>query len=362
MKRLVLLLMGLLFFVGLAAGYQINIDTPASLAIGKPLVVNGDTTLGTGTPVDVVLYRQLTTSSEIKRITVYVQSDKTFKAIFNTADLTPGDYKVEVPSPAGGDSVFMRNVRLFDRAEDIILTTPLTQNFTGKIYLTGEIRGLANSGIQVEVTDPNGLVVYGPQYIHTDNDAHFASEITLKEPGIYEVSFTDANGYVGSRAITSLNPSTPAGSGTPAITPTPNTVVISAHARASRDAPAYFIVTPGIGTVSLYTSKSLDWVIEYIDDRGILHMENGQGDQSPEKVLFTGKGKTIYVKIYPYKYSVTSDVFLYGENVDSIVVSPTVPVPFSSGEAGSATTQATPLLPFAGILALTLVIAISRRS
>jgi hypothetical protein len=361
MKRLVLLLMGLLFFVGLAAGYQINIDAPSSLAIGKPLVVTGDTTLGTGTPVDVVLYHQLTTSTEIKRVTVYVQSDKTFKAIFNTANLKPGDYKVEVPVPASGDSIFMRNVRLFDRTEDIILTTPLVQNFTGKIYLTGEIRGLANSGIQIEVIDPNGLVVYGPQYIHTDNDAHFASEITLKEPGTYEISFTDANGYVGSRSITSLNPSSSAIPEITSVTPTSNTVIISAHARASRDAPAYFIVTPGTGAVSLSTSKSLDWVIEYIDERGILHMENSQGEQNPERALFTGKGKTIYVKIYPYKYSVTSDIFLYGENVESIVVSQTPPAPFTSSEAGSATTQATPLLPFAGILAIALIVVFARK-
>ena len=33
----------------------------------------------------------------------------------------------------------------------------------------------------------------------------------------------------------------------------------------------------------LYTSSSIDWVIEYVDDNGVLHVENNQDAQNPGK-------------------------------------------------------------------------------
>lgn len=363
MKKIVLLLLGLLFLSGPVLAYQMNIDAPDSLAVGKPLVVTGTTTFGVGTPIDVVLYYQLTTTTEVQRKIVYVLSDKTFRAVFDTTNLKTGTYKVEVPATANGDSVTMHVVNIYDRSQDITLETPLTQSFTGKIYLSGEIKGLENSGIQVEVIDTNGVVIYGPQYIHTDNAAHFASEVPVREPGVYEVSFTDSNGYVGSRTITSLASGLSAVSEAATPTATINPIIASAHARASRNSPAYFIVKTGTGPVTLYTSKSLDWVIEYIDENGSLHMENDQGDQVPERVELTGKGKTLYFKVYPYKYSVTSDVFLYGENVDSIGVSPTVPAPFSSSEdTAPSTTHGAPVLSLLGIISTGIALVLFRNN
>ena len=58
MKKIVLLVMGLLFLSGFASAYLVNIDAPESLPVGKPLIVNGTTTFGIGTPIDVVLYYQ----------------------------------------------------------------------------------------------------------------------------------------------------------------------------------------------------------------------------------------------------------------------------------------------------------------
>ena len=121
MKKVVLLVMGLLFLSGFAAAYEVTIDTRSTLSIGEPLVVTGTTTFGIGTPIDVVLYYQLTTATEIKRKVVYVQSDKTFKAVFDTIDLKKGNYKVEVPANGLGDSVTMRLVQLVDRSDDLEL-------------------------------------------------------------------------------------------------------------------------------------------------------------------------------------------------------------------------------------------------
>jgi hypothetical protein len=343
MKKIVLLMIGLLFLSGTVSAYKVYIDAPDSLAVGKPLVVTGTTTIGVGTTIDVVLYHQMTTTSQVKRLPVTVQSDKTFKAIFDTTGLKPGVYKVEVPSPGSGDSISMRLVTLYDRSDEITMTYPLNQSFTGKIYITGEIKGLEDSGVQIEVIDPYGLVVFGPQYINTDNNAHFAAEIPIALPGTYEVSFIDSKGYIGSRTVTSLTEGGDAPAYAP-VTPGPAAVIVrSAQSRSSRDSPAYFLVTTGTGPVALYTSGSLDWVIEYIDDRGVLHMVNDRGDRTAEKVVFQGNGKTIFVKVYPYLYAVADNVILYGENVNSITNSPIVPAPFEAAKPEATTPMAAPI-------------------
>ena len=104
MKQFVLLVMGLLFLVSCTSAYSVMIDAPGSLAVGKPLIVTGTTTFGIGTPIDVVLYRQLTTATEIQRNVVYIQADRTFTTVFDTTGLQTGTYKVEVPANTGGDA------------------------------------------------------------------------------------------------------------------------------------------------------------------------------------------------------------------------------------------------------------------
>jgi hypothetical protein len=137
--------------------------------------------------------------------------------------------------------------------------------------------------------------------------------------------------------------------------------VVSAHAKASRDAPAYFTVKTGTGPVMLYTSSSIDWVIEYVDENGVLHVENNQDEQNPEKAAIAGSGNTIYVKIYPYNYSEQGDVFLYAENADAISVSPTVPAPFTAaGPQASGGILAVPLMPLSGLAALGIALLLRR--
>ena len=89
MKKIVLIVIGLFFLSGFVSGYQVNIIAPVSLSIGKPLIVTGTTTLGIGTPIDVVLYYQETTTTEVGRKVVYVQSDKSFKTFFDTTNIIP---------------------------------------------------------------------------------------------------------------------------------------------------------------------------------------------------------------------------------------------------------------------------------
>jgi hypothetical protein len=350
MKKIVLALVGLLFLMGMASGYQVNIDAPVSLSIGKPLVVTGTTTLGIGTPIDVVLYFQLTTTTEVERKIVYVQSDRSFKTFFDTTRLKKGTYKVEVPaSGLGSSSEPMRIIQLVDRSDEISMTSLPRQSFNRKIAITGTIKGGENSGIQIEVIGPSNVVVFGPSFVNTDNAGGFFAEIPIAEPGDYEVSFTDGKGFIGTRTISSI--------GEPTMNMTPVAVtkstVLSAHTKSSRNAPAYFLVKTISGPVKLHTSSAVDWVIEYIDDKGVLHMENNFGDQNPERAEFIGSGKLVYVKVYPYKYADSSEVFLYAENVNFVNVSPSVPAAFAATAPTSATpTPQSSLFPLLGMIAL----------
>lgn len=348
MNKIVLLVMGLLFCIGSVSAYQVIIQAPDTLTVGEPLLVSGTTTFGIGTPIDVVLSYQLTTSTEVKRKIAYVMSDKTFRVVFDTTDLQKGMYKVEVPTNGMGDSVTMKLVNLVDRSDEIHLSSQTTQNYNGKLYIAGTLTTDASSGVQIEVIGPDYSRVFGPMYININNQGSFSADIPITQPGDYEVSFTDANGYVGKRIITITSTDTTIAP--PTVTTTVS--VHSAHAKASRDNPVYFIVQPGNKPFRVYTSSSVDWVLEYVDTNGILRMVNDHGELNPEEIQVNGNGKPVYFKVYPYKYSVTSEVFLYVENANSVSVSSIVPAVFGTTSSIPAETQKSPVSVLGGLFAL----------
>jgi hypothetical protein len=357
MKKIVLLVMGLLFLSGSASAYLVNIEAPDTLSVGKPLIVTGTTTFGIGTPIDVVLYYQLTTTTEIQRKIVYVQSDYTFRTVFDTTGLKPGMYKVEVPASGMGNSVNMRAVNLIDRSDEIRLTSPTTQNFDQKIIIAGSIKGDENSGVQIEAIGPDNQVIFGPSFVNTDYMGNFATDIPVTGPGEYEVSFTDARGYVGYRIITvtTLQPLVS--------TPIPTTAaVVSAHTKASRDNPAYFVIRSGSGPVTIHTSSSIDWIVEYVDPKGAIQLVNEQGERFPERFTLQGNGKTLYVKVYPVKYALNNEVFVYAENANSITVSPTVPAAFVTTSQAPVATPKSASLPLLGIAAAGIAILFMRKN
>jgi len=357
MKKIVLLVLGLLFLPVIAAAYQVNIYAPETLSVGKPLVVTGVTTFPPGMSVDVVLYYQLTTTTEIKRQVVSIRPDQTFRVVFDTTGLKTGTYKVEVPVNGMGDSITMRLVQIVDRSEEIRMDSPLLQQVNGTLVVAGTITGDENSGVQIEVVGPDNSLVFGPQFVNTNYQGAFSTGVPISIPGEYEVSFTDAKGFIGTRIITATGLQMPVAT----LYETAPKTVVSAHAKASRDAPAYFTVKTGTGPVMLYTSSSIDWVIEYVDENGVLHVENNQDEQNPEKAAIAGSGNTIYVKIYPYNYSEQGDVFLYAENADAISVSPTVPAPFTAaGPQASGGILAVPLMPLSGLAALGIALLLRR--
>lgn len=127
MKWIILIALCLMFIAGIASAYQVNIDAPESLSIGQPLIVTGTTTLGIGTPIDVVLYSQLTTMTEVERKIVYVQSDKTFKTFFDTSNLKKGTYKVEIPANGlESPSMNLRLVKILDSSSETPVPTTIS--------------------------------------------------------------------------------------------------------------------------------------------------------------------------------------------------------------------------------------------
>ena len=132
---------------------------------------------------------------------------------------------------------------------------------------------------------------------------------------------------------------------------------VSAQGKTSRNNPIYFIVQPsGNGPVTVSTSTSVDWVVEYTDANGDLHTVNDQGDFTPEEITVNGADKPLYFKVYPYKYSVSAVVTLYADNADSIAVSPTVPAAFGgvSSQVSSVVTQKSPLMGIGSLIAVCL--------
>jgi hypothetical protein len=341
MKKLVLPLLGLLFLSGIASAYQVTLTAPDILSVGKPIIVNGTTTNGIGTPIEIVLYYQLTTGIVVDRTTTYVQSDKTFRVVFDTTNLQKGTYKVEVPGDGQGNSI-THVIQLIDRTDELQISSPLEQIFNGKLNVAGTLEANQNSGVQIEVTGPDDQRIFGPQYISTNFQGYFSVAVPIDESGDFIVSFTDQKGFIGTKSFTVLeNNATTSSSISPAI-PT-QLELISAHEKASRDIPAYFVVKSGSDKVNVYTSSNIDWVMEYYDDKGILHTVLDRNQQNPEEIKVKSQGNTLYFKIYPFKYSDNGIVFLYAENAQSVNVSPTIPAPFVVEQQTPVETQKSPL-------------------
>jgi 5-hydroxyisourate hydrolase-like protein (transthyretin family) len=330
--KLSLIIIAILLLVVPAMAYEIVIDAPVSLPKGQPLVVNGTTTLPPGVSVDIVLYRSEYTSEEISRQTVTIQADKVFTVIFDTKNLEKGQYKVEVPVTVGtgfsylGDSVTMRVVQITDRTDEIHITSQTEQENTGTLSIKGVIAGLGNSGLQISVIGPDEEVVFGPQYIKTNDDGSFSQGVKITKEGKYEVSFTDAKGYIGAVTFTVIEKTVP----TTVPTPTPTTApALSATTTASYDDPAYFTVTTGTGPVRVYTSSGIDWVIEYQDPAGVIQKVNTKGQLEGEEVQLQGIGDTVNFKVYPYRMSDQGIVTLSAEGATNVSVATEVPSSFA---------------------------------
>jgi hypothetical protein len=315
MKKIVLLVIGVILLSGPAAAYQVTIDAPGTLSIGKPLIVTGVTTFGYGTPIDVVLYRQF--STEIGRKIVYIRQDRTFVAVFNTSGLAPGKYKVEVPASGIGNRAPAREVYLEDRASEIELASPDHQVYSGQIYIAGIARKAVNASIQVAAIRAGDTSVIGPVLAKTDAKGRFALGLPVPRPGYYEITFIDSEGFIGPYHIFSEIP------GDPALNVSRNadgSGVIAALALASRDRQAIFEVETGECRSTIFASSDADLVLEYHDEYGNVHTVNGQGGRHTEWIQIEGGSPKVLIHVYPVLFFHEANVKIYGENILNITV------------------------------------------
>lgn len=353
----ILMTVFLLLLAGSAAAYELSIYAPTTVQKGIPLVVNGTSNLPAGISVDVVLTRSEYTSEEIARQTVTLQGTKEFTVVFDTMDLAKGQYKVEVPGIAGytflGDSTTIRVVQIIDRTDEVTIKSPRTQEMDGSLELRGVIPAQKNSGVQIQVIGPGNEVVFGPEYISTTSDGSFSREIQIDGPGTYEVSFTDSRGYIGTYEFQVTAPPEPT---IIPVTTEPTAMSITATAQSSSDHPAYFVITGATGKVKISTSPGIDWVIEYPDAYGVIQKVNNKGQIDAEEVTIPAGGATIYLKVYPYRFSDKGEVTIFTEGAERIGIASEVPPAFA---ATASPTQKSPL-PVAIVLLAVLAIGMRR--
>ncbi|MCQ8893923.1 MAG: hypothetical protein NQU46_04755 [Methanolinea sp.] len=337
---------------GVVSAYELSISAPLSVQKGMPLVVNGTSNLPAGISVDIVLSRSEYTTEEITRKTVTLQGPREFSVIFDTKDLSKGQYKVEVPSVQGyaflGNSVTLRVVRIVDRTDEVTIKSPRTQEMDGTLDVSGIIPGNRNAGVQVQVIGPENDVVFGPEYISTGYDGSFSREIAITVPGIYEVSFTDSKGYIGTFSFTvTEKPEATAVTTTPP--PLAQSRAITATALSTPDKPAFFVITGISGEVKVTTSPGVDWVIEYADRTGAIRKQNQMGQMDPEEVTISNPGDTVYLKVYPYRFSDKGEVTIFVEGAEKAGVASEVPPVFA---ATVPPTQKSPLVSMTVLCAL----------
>jgi hypothetical protein len=336
---------------GSVQAYELTINVTDKIQRGLPLVVNGTSNIPPGTSVDIVFTKSGYVVEEVARRTITLQANQEFSVVFDTTDLAGGIYKVEALPISDyrylGNSVTLRIVEIVDRSKELNIHSPETQEMNGKLVIEGAILAARNAGVQIEVTGPDGGIVYGPEFVRTDTDGSFALTVPIDEPGIYNASFTDNKGYVGKVSFTVEEPFEPT---TIPTTIPPTFPALSATAEASRDKPAYFAVQTGSGDVRVYTSSGVDWVIEYTDASGTLQKVNTKGAVEGEEAVFPGTGGIVLLTVYPSKYSETGTVTLSAEGATDITAEQKPP----DTTTGSTTNipGSAPLLPVVVIIAV----------
>jgi hypothetical protein len=337
MKKILIFAIFCLLFAGVASAYEIRIDAPQTLKLGETIVVNGTTNLPAGVTFDIMLTRSEYTNEVKATKRVTVQGEKNFTVEFPTTGYTRGIYKVEV-LPGGefrylGDSITMRVVTLVDRSDEVKITSLPRQYLNGVLHVAGYAGNLKNDGIEMQVDNPDGTVLFGPSFVPTNIDGGFSKDFKIEKTGIYLLKLGDRKGEIGTYNITVLDQdvSTIPVATTPAVSRvSPSTSsALTASILATRDQPAYFSVATREGPVKVYTSSGTDWVIEYTDPSGQRIKVNNKGSGFSEELTVQGNGETQYFMVYPNKYSDQATITLYAENVNDITVSHTPPLGFA---------------------------------
>jgi hypothetical protein len=362
MKRIAWIILVGVILVGAAQAAYVEVNAPDKITVGQTLDVSG-TSIGLtqGFSTDLIFYRFAGAKTEINRTRIVIQQGGVFSASFPTAGLPAGSYLLELVDPMpGGNAAFGGSVKnivyvtLIDRQNEITITSPASQPFTGTLSIRGSISTALQNGTHLQV-NLNDAIIFN-DFIATQNGG-FSQNIAISSWGTYTALFSDPRGeYIGSAQFTVSQPVT-----TTVVTTTSVPVQqVSATTQASRNQPAYFAVDTKPGPVTISTSSGVDWVMEYIDEDSHLTVVNEKGTIGGETATFLGKGGVVYVKVYPFTFSDQGPVTLTAQNADSVTVCTSCSALFTTTPLPT-TTQKSPLPLFISLLALAILVLVRRR-
>lgn len=344
-KPVFLLLVILILCFGITwnvSAYYMNIDVPREVHVGDVINVTGMTNIP---PDSINIIFSETRNIPIERgketIILSDKGDKSFNTSFETTDLVKGQYKIEVIGNTihaySGGSRSIRIINLVDRSDEVILTSPDSQQFDGELDIEGYIRDFTENAVQIDLF-LDGNPVFGPEFIPVNKQGDFSYDIPIFSAGPYTIRFTDYNGMIGSypilvkeQIVTSLQTVKPISTSTPLPLMTRTLIdtafdpdnALQVSAKVSRDAPGYFLITANETNVLIQTSSGVDWVMEYItDDRTDSWKVNDKGRDGTEDISLTvNPDDRIYVKVYPYSFTAMEDITLFAQNAKDIGVS-----------------------------------------
>ena len=365
MKRIAWILLVAVLLAGAVQAAYVEMSAPDTVTVGQILDVTGSSlgTIKPGFSTDLIFYKVAFTKTQVNSTRVVFQEGGVFSASFPTDGLQAGSYLLELVDPMpggseafGSDAKTQRPVQLINRQNEITITSPLTQPFTGQLLIAGSISTALMNGTQLKV-DHGGVTIYGPIYIATQNGV-FSTNVPISEAGIYTASFTDPlnSQYIGSAGFTVSQPVQ-----TTAVTTIPTQAQqVSATAQASRNSPAYFEVDTNPGEVTISTSSGIDWVMEYIDESNHLTVVNEKGKIGGETAIFPARGGTVYVKVYPFTFSDQGTVTLTASNANSVTTCTSCVTLFSTTPVPTATKKS-PVPPFVALIALAFAVLLLAR-
>ncbi len=391
---------------GTVSAYYLTLDAPSEVRVGQPFNVSGSTNVPPPDQIDVVLSLSSNIPIEKDRQSVPIteKGDTTFNITFQTTGYEKGNYKIEALSQTMRDfsagSRNLRVIKLTDRSDIVRFSSPMYQDFDGTLEIETRIQGYDDNAIQLEVQKGN-TSVFGPESVPVSRGL-MKYELPIKEPGAYAITFTDSKGLIGiytvqvgeekessaatpapvetttpivhetdttapTKTIVSQTSSAETPKSTPSLTPSETKVPdittddkpvsvegVSSTAAASRDSPAYFLVSVNQAPVTISTSSNEDWVMEYKTAQGSAGVKlNDKGKDSPEQVTITDSTNEIYLKVYPYSYKSSGDVTITASNAASVGLSDTAAQAFDAppryGNSNPSAETKSPA-PIAGII------------
>jgi hypothetical protein len=217
MKRILLIALILLAMAGPVSAYGLYLNCTTEVAAGAPLKCSVDSDFPPGTTFNLVLYQSGYTATQIRKQAITTQADqRTQYVIVDTTGLPGGQYKAEMQY-VGADEARLRSdsktlqlITIIDRSGEIEMTSPVTQDLKDALRIEGELKAGGNDGIEIEVSGPNGRF-FGPQWIQTKNNIRngagvFTQKVTVTSGGDYTVSFSDADGFIGTKTFAVVAP------------------------------------------------------------------------------------------------------------------------------------------------------------